>query len=129
MVKNVTEPGEQLQPHSLHHADVLEDRGIPRKRVSIANEKNLSETTRRSVRRDKRRICSAIGTDQARINRQKLRRSCACSTETGQSNALRMEQSLDLFQGHSRSELHTAGIRNDTSARVVAVIDRGESTG
>src|SRR5947208_142652 len=39
MVQNVTEAGEQLQPHSLHHANVLENRRVPRKGVAIANEK------------------------------------------------------------------------------------------
>src|SRR5437899_3126772 len=38
MVQNVIKAGEQLQSHALHHPDVLDNRSVPGKRVSIANE-------------------------------------------------------------------------------------------
>ena len=72
MVENVTEPREELQPHSLHHVNILEDRGVPRKRVAIANEKNLSKVSRRFVRQYERGIGSEVRTNQTRIDRQKL---------------------------------------------------------
>src|SRR5262249_14136122 len=56
MVENVTEAREQFQALSFHDANSLENRSVPRERVSIANEKNLTETAGCSVWLEERRI-------------------------------------------------------------------------
>src|SRR6266536_2438910 len=84
MVQKVIERGEQLEALSFHDANVLDNRHVPRKRVSIANEKNLTETAGRPVGHDERRIGSAVRTDETLIDRQKLRGRRSGSVESGQ---------------------------------------------
>src|SRR4030095_7540160 len=84
MVEKVTGPGEQVEALSFRDANALENRRVPRKRVSIANEKNLTKTAGRSVWQNERRIGSAVRTNQTLIDRQKLRGRRPGSVERGQ---------------------------------------------
>src|SRR5436190_2289004 len=122
MVEKVTETGEELQPHSLPQANVLEDRCVPAKRVSIAYEKNLPETARCSVRQDKRGIGATVGANQALINREELCRRGPRAIKAGERNAFRVEEFLNLLQRDSGRKL------NPAYAGIVSVIDRREST-
>src|SRR5438874_776992 len=128
MVENVTESREQLQILTFHDANVLENRRVPGKCVSIANEKNLAKTARSSVRHKQSRIGPAVRTNQTRIDRQKLRWRRSGSVERSQRDSLRVKEFLNLLQSHTGRQLNpTSSTAIEARARVVRVVDRAES--
>jgi len=97
MVQKVIERGEQFEALSFPDTNVLDNRCVPGKRVSIANEKNLTETTGRPVRLDEGWVGSAVRANQALIDRQKLRGRRSRSVESSQWDSLRVKHFLNLL--------------------------------
>src|SRR5262249_60052146 len=102
----------------------LEGRGqrnIPLKRIPVSQKQQLANLTRSSVRKQERRIGTAVRADQPGINREPLQ--IRGSRPADKPSQRRVEHSLNHIERNSWRENDTARCRvvRTASARIVAV--------